>query len=208
MRAYHPQRQRPYPTVPTAVGRLPINLLRTALYPGRQQMVGNAIEAWQSYMAGAPQPVLLPQRMAFQQWKTTPSQLRKYWASSAGAYMALSDQFYRKSGVPTRVATKLQAGHHHPPYQPMYQAGLDHGGARMPVPGRAAPVLLRSLPLQPTRDVLAGNNHIAAPFPQADRFIETHQARAARAVWNKIQRRNAAEASARYAVVERRGVAR
>lgn len=209
MRAYHPSRQRPFPTVPTVVGKLPINLLRTALYPGRQEQVGNAVEAWQTYMAGAPIPVMLPQRLAFQQWKTTPSGAHRYWAGSAQGLMALSEQYYRKSGVPTRVATRILA-QPQAPYYPIAAAGMHYGGAYPGAGsarvGAAQPVLLRQLSRYPTHDVLAGQSHIAAPFPRPDHFIETLQANAARASYQKIQRRNAAEQNARYALVARRGV--
>ena len=208
MRAYHPTRRRPFPTVPTAVGKLPINLLRTALYPGRQEMVGNAIEAWQHYMAGAPEPTLLPQRLAFQQWKTNPSGRARPWWGAAQGIMALGDQYHRQSGVPTRIATHIPS---RALTYPMAQAGAAHGGAYPGVMPRAwaqtpQPTLLRQLPRRPTADVLAGQRNVAAPFPQPDRFIETYQARAARAVYQKVQRRNAAEAGARLAVVARRNV--
>ncbi len=209
MRAYHPSKRRPFPTIPVQAQRLPINLLRTDIYPGRPEVVGNAVEAWQRYMAGQPMPTLLPQRMAFQQWKTTPSNQRKWWASSAQSYMALSGQYYRKSGVPTRVATRILAGHGHPPYYPMYQAGAQLGGA---YPGHGSAgipdverVLTRSMPRHPTADVLAGQRHVAAPFPRPEQFIETLQARTARAVYQKIQRRNQAEQGARTAIATREG---
>ena len=206
MRAYHQSKRRPYPTVPSAVGRLPINLLRTALYPGRQAVVGNAAQAWQRYMAGAPQPTILPQSLAFQQWKTTPSGRRKYWASSAMSYMALSNQFQGQSGVPTRVARKLAPP---PAHFPHAAAGMHYGGASMPMPvGPALPVLQRGIPPRPTQRILAGQTNIAAPFPRPDAFIETLQARAAQTAYHKIQRRNAAERGARVAVATREGMTR
>lgn len=213
MRAYHRSKSRPFATRPIAVQRLPINLMRTAIYPGRPGVVGNAIEAWQHYMAGAPEPTLLPQRLAFQQWKTNPNAFNRPWWGSAQSVMALSQEYHRQSGVPTRVATRVAASGPHPPTFTHAQAGMRYGGA-YPGAGSARigeqpqPVLLRQLPPQPTFDILAGQTNVAAPFPRPDLFIQTHQANAARAVFQKIQRRNAAEAGARLAVVERRGVVR
>lgn len=208
MRAYHPPTRRPFPTIPHAVERLPINLLRDSLYPGRQQAVADAIIAWQGYMAGQPQPTLLPQRMAFQQWKTTASQQRKSWLSSAGSYMALSDQFYRQSGVPTRVARTIRAAHEpqHPPYRPAYQQAQQYN--RMPSFGTADPVLLRALAPKPTTEILAGRSHVAAPFPDADRFIATYEANSARAVARKVRARNDAERGVRLAIATREGMQR
>jgi len=209
MRAYHPPRRRPFPTVPTAVAKLPINLQRTALYPGRPRVVGNAVEAWQHYMAGQPQPTLLPQGFALSKWKTTPSGRRRWWLAGPMSYMAVSNEYYQKSGVPTRIATRLIQRHHHPAYFPQTAAGLRYGGAQMPVPvGPAEPVLMRAMPRRLTADLLAGQTHIPAPFPRPGAFIETVQARSARAVKRKIDRRNAAEAGARAAVAARQGVAR
>ncbi len=200
MRAYHPPKRRPFPVLPTAVQKLPINLRRTALYPGRPEMVGEAIGDWQGYMGGEPQPTVLPQRLAFQQWKTTPDGARRHWLSSTSSVMGLHNAYEQKSGIPVELFAQLRAQHEpqHPPYFPHYMAGAAYGGAQLPEQSRAAaPVLERVLPYPPTRAVLEGQLNVPAPFPNPDQFVEAVMVSRTRGAWERVQRRNAAEAGVR-----------
>jgi hypothetical protein len=200
MRAYHPPKRRPFPVVPTPIGRLPINLQRSALYPGREGMVGEAIQAWQTYMDGAPEPVILPQRLAFQQWKTTPDGARRHWLSSTSSLMAVYNGHAMKSGIPVELFNRLRAQHEkqHPPYFPHYAAGAAYGGASLPEqPQYAAPVLERELPTRPTRSIFVGEDNVPAPFPHPSMFVESVLANDARRAHERVARRNQAEAGVR-----------
>lgn len=200
MRAYHPPKRRPFPVVPTPIGKLPINLQRSALYPGREAMVGDAIAAWQTYMGGAPEPVLLPQRLAFQQWKTTPDGARRHWLSSTTSVMAVYNGHEQKSGIPVELFAAVKAQHErqHPPYFPHYAAGAAYGGAALPPQDEhAAPVLERVLPTPQTRAIFVGEDNVPAPFPHPSMFVESVMATSTRRAFEKVQRRNQAEAGVR-----------
>ena len=67
--------------VPQEIARLPFNLKRTALYPRNPQLTAEAIMQFQRNMAGDALPAYMPQRMAFQMWKTYNGEPRPWWVS-------------------------------------------------------------------------------------------------------------------------------
>ncbi len=135
------KRPKPNPfTPPMAIRRLPFNLKRDALYPRQPKRAAQAAQAYFRYMAGAPMPHYLPQRMAFQQWKTTPAQQRRDWLSSAESWGTLMQQYTH--GVPNRVARKVGPY----PHYTIHEAAATRGMNMMPQPPRhLTPVVARSV---------------------------------------------------------------
>ena len=123
------KRPKPRPFVPPrAIRRLPLNLQRDALYPRDPARAGAAVQEYYRYMAGAPMPHLLPQRMAFQQNKTNPEGQRRDWLSSAESWSALVNKYTH--GVPNRVARRVTAM----PTCDIYAAAASRGMNMMPEP--------------------------------------------------------------------------
>jgi len=146
-----PQRPQPFP-VPTAVRKLPLNLQRTALVTQRPDLTARAIQEWQQYMAGKPQPQMLPQALMFQQWKRGPGGATrgsfKRWDQSAESVMRAMQHVQTTS---TRRYDSYGA-----PYQPKGAMAARFGGRKIPAVGtisqRGVPVPRerpRNQPLMP-----------------------------------------------------------
>lgn len=112
-------------TPPVGVRRLPLDLERDGLYPRQPHVVASAIETYQRAMqTQAPPMPHMPQRMLFQQWKTGPNRERRPWPHSVDSWEAMTSSF--RSGVPTRVASKLGPfGVREPIHQAVAQRGLN-----------------------------------------------------------------------------------
>lgn len=144
---------------PAAVSRLPIDLLRTGLYPKDQARVSAAMATYYRHMGGAPMPTRLPQSMAFQQWKTDPDGKRRAWDHSLQSWHALMQQY--DHGVPTRVARVLPP----PPMYSKYMAARARGAEILPQPATTTvPVVARGVRQNTTTSRFLGR---AMPPPSA-----------------------------------------
>lgn len=108
------------PFAPQQIRETPFDLLRSHLYPRDPALVRQAVDA---ELSGKPLPIAyLPQRMAFQKWKTPPYQV----AWGQGAVSAIE-----ATALAPNMIRGLQPD---VPLMPMGMAGQMHGGARLPQP--------------------------------------------------------------------------
>lgn len=127
---------------PTAIQRLPFNLLRDDSDPRRRARMQAAVEHYQQLMSGERQPAqLMPQRMLFQMHKTNPNDPNfghQPWDNSALSYYRLVHGF--RAGVPTQIARALPPGPQ--VITQATQAAAQRGGARMPQPPDGEPYII------------------------------------------------------------------
>ena len=198
---FHRPKGRPFATTPLPIARLPFNLKRDHLYPGRPAVVGRAIQDWQRHMDGEPMPVLLPQRMGFQQWKTGPDQVRRPWWSSAMSFMGVQARY--QSGVPNRVARLSRP-------QPTYDnvtAAYAHGGGALYAPAtEAPPVIVRSASPKQNAMLAMGKTYAERQVP-IQAFIAAEGVVRARNARNTFEKKRRALESVRRTVVLKRNVA-
>lgn len=197
MRSYDPRKMIPYPVEPTALKRLSWNLRRTALATRNPPVRNQAVLDYFGFMGGQPMPTYLPQRMAFQQWKTDPDSVRRNWFSSTQAYLSMVNNF--KGGVPTRVARVL-------PKPLMYHEALAakmRGGAVLPPPPNYAPVpvILRRLHAQ-------SDSGLGVEEPPPGAFAHTAEAVTAARHLSRAAQKQRALAEALGAAAHKRGLAR
>lgn len=181
---------------PPAIHNLPINLLRQSNYPRRPGLVREAITQYDERMAGAPKPMILPQRMAFQAWKTTPGQVQRTWDSSAQSFVALNRQFVH--GVPSRVVRYMAE----PPRNEIVMAAVSRGANHMPQPPLSPhPVIARPVRANDGTSRTAGR-YSAPPQAHEEQWLALYGVRA----HIKRLRRTAALAGARAAAMRARSV--
>ncbi len=138
--AYTRRKHLPF-SPPVGIRRLPFNLKRDSLVTRRPDLVQAAFAAYQRHMSeNVPMPVLMPQPMAMQQWKTDPDGHRKDWYSSAVSWHALVSGYTH--GVPNTLARKLPR---YPSYAELLAARL-RGAEILPQPATqpSAPIISRS----------------------------------------------------------------
>ena len=148
--------------IPENLRRLPFDLRRDALVTRNPKQVAAAMEAYREHLQGGrPLAKLLPQRMAFQQWKTSPNQERRDWSSSAESFMAVQSRY--RAGVPRRLTERIPPAEHVYPVRTAAQARGGRWLPQQPAPvARPAP-LSRTLPEQAPR--AAPPSVIAEAYP-------------------------------------------
>lgn len=193
------KRSKPNPfATPRAIQRLPLNLQRNALYPRDPERAAAAVQEYRRYMDGATMPQLLPQRMAFQQWKTSPDMVRRDWLSSAESFTRLTQDY--DHGVPTRVARRVEGV----PRYDIFDAAAARGANMMPQPQTTmVPVVARTVRMDTETSTMTGR---AEPPPSAwavaDEITQMRHQRA------RLIQHEAALFGARAAVVRSRGYKR
>lgn len=179
--------------VPQEIARLPFNLKRTALYPRNPQLTAEAIMQFQRNMAGDALPAYMPQRMAFQMWKTYNGEPRPWWVS-ARSWHDMASQFTH--GVPSRLVHKLPA----PSTNPISRAAEGRGGRALPQP------IVAALPETPrgVRTDSATSRFYGRAAPPAAAVAEQFAALGARGAFSRAQTKQDALAEARSAALRRR----
>lgn len=125
---------------PTAIQRLPLQLLRTSQVTRDPRATADAVMAWEGYMRGLPIPTVMPRSVLMQQWKRNPG-----FANRGG--------FKTRMQTPASVFAAFQAAKGQPPAGssasravgtpsvalPMAEAAARRGAMRMPQPGALQP---------------------------------------------------------------------
>lgn len=185
--------------VPPQISRLPLSLLRTALVTRQPDAAARGVVAFQRDMADdRDPPPMLPQRMAFQQWKTN---LQQDGLNRGGFRDPLSsaESFSRVSGALDNLQPRIKQ---RAPVYDEVRAAAERGAYHFPEsPSLEEPpyVLSRDLPDEGPRDA-----------PPTDAYIATQRAVEARGAGRRAGAcsravTSAAAARARAVAVIKRG---
>ena len=191
MRAYRPAKPVPFRVSP-AFTQLPLDLLRDSLVTRNPALASAAAADYLRYVSGqAKKPTMLPQRMAFQQWKTAPDMLRRPWWQSAMSWHEMDKGFTH--GVPNRVARKIPPP---PAYYPIEVAAAARGAGMLYPEGDYVPVVAR-----PVRQNRATATMMGRAMPPEQAYIEQTQAMQLQAHHRRALRTAETIRSARSALV-------
>ncbi len=197
MRSYHRPKSHPFRAA-FGFTALPLNLRRDSLITRNPELAAAAAAEYLRYMAGKPRPTLLPQRMAFQQWKTGPDTVRRPWWSSTMSWYEMQKGFTH--GVPNRVARKIPP----PLTYDMVAAARDRGADLIySEDTNYVPVVAR-----PVRQDRETGRFLGRDAPPPAAMAQQVEALKVRSAHEAMLRRNHALGLARRALVARRGLVR